>query len=395
MKIKLSLFLLFGISVLILSTQGIMMFNVFKWMGNWQLKTFVQPLGFALIFFYFIFLRKNRKTKITTTDILLFGYFALTLVMLVYNASGIKPVYIAIREVYLLYLAIFVFKQMKLPDKYYDIALKLIYYLTLLNIVFALLVYVVGVERYMKILIGEFFWGTHDEYKFKISNFVGSKLYRVPALLGESVAVGHFGALSFFLLKNHPQYRRKAYWGLVLVAFCFTRSVYLIVALYFVFLAISSSKKIQRYLLYALPVVPVVVGLMIWKNLFDIKSFIMRLQFWQEKMTIDSNGLFGGNIGKIGGALIAKNKGFLSVIDNYWIFIYYSIGWIGIVLILLYFYEQTSGKKDLKMIVGAILISGMFITLTQSMVILVLMPLLFIQNNVNLMKYETGNKGNQ
>lgn len=394
MKIRISLFLLFSISVLIISTQGVLTFNIFKPLGVWQLKTFLQPLALFQVFFYFLFLRKDRKVRINATDILLFGYFLLTVPFLFYNVSGGKSAYIAIREVYLLYIAIFVFKQLRLPPNYYDKILKLIYYLVLLNIFFAVLVYFIGIERYMVLLTGDFFWGTHDEYKFKISNFMGTKLYRVPALLGESASVGFFGVISFFLLKNHPKYRYKAYYALLLMALSFTRSVYLIAILYFVSLGISSNEKIRKFLVYALFTVPIIIGLMIWKNLFDVQSLIIRLQLWQEKVAIESNWLFGGNIGKLGGALVQQNAGFLSVVDNYWIFTYFSIGWVGIILILLFFYEQTFGKRELKIIIMSILIAGLVVTLTQSMVILVFIPLLFMQNNLDLMKDGTTNKRN-
>lgn len=379
MKINLSIILFWGVILLILSTQGILMFNVFNLVGMWQLKSAVQPLGVLLIFLYFIFSRGRGYMKLSQIDVLLLLYFGFSCIFLFQNAEGFESIYIAIREVFLLFILVILFNQMSLSQKQWDWIFLLVFILVLANIVFTFLIYVIGLERYMILLTGEFFWGNHPEYKFKISNFVGTKLYRVPALVGEAAALGHFGVFSFFLLKNHKKYKYLAYLSLIPVAFCFIRSVYVVLILYYFFLGFSTSKKFARLVLYSLPFVPVGLFVMVKNNLLDFKSFLMRLDFWSELSSIDYNFIFGGAIGAVGKA--STTGGFEDTIDNYWLFLLFSIGIVGILMVITFFYEKVKSKKEMAFIILAVGISGMFVTLTQSLVVLCFIPLLFMNYN--------------
>ncbi len=381
--VSLSFVLFLGIILQILSTQGVFMFNFFKLFGNWELKMLVQPISFLILIFYFIFLRPTRMVKIQVSDILLFGYFTLTLIPLLINFESIKSTYIAFREVYLVYILIFLYNQLGLPKRYYSYVMNLIFLFVILNIYFTFLIYQIGWSDYTKLLVGEPFWSNHKIYNFKISNFMGTGIYRVPALVGEAAALGHFGFFSFLLLKNTKRYRYLSYLSLILVAACFVRSVYLITALYFLFTGISTSKKFQRFLLYSIPFIPVLLYFLIKGGLLSTKSLWMRLAFWDSKLDINYNFLWGGAIGKVGGALDSSEFVFSSVLDNYWLLMLYSIGIIGIILIIYFLFEKTNNNKELRIVMLSVLISGMFITLTQSMVILGLFPLLFLSNNKN------------
>ncbi len=379
MKINLSILLFWGVVLLILSTQGILMFNVFKLVGMWELKSAVQPLGVLLIFFYFFLSKSNGILKLTQVDFILLGYFAFSCIFLFVNAESFNSIYIALREVFLLYILIILFNQMSLSEKQWDWILLLVFVLVLANIFFTFLIYIIGLERYMILLTGEFFWGNHPEYKFKISNYLGSKLFRVPGLVGEAAALGHFGVFSFFLLKSHKKYRYLAYLSLIPVAFCFIRSGYVVLVIYYFLFGISTNKRFAKFVLYSLPFIPVLLFVMVRYGLLDLKSLMMRLDFWQSRISVDFNFLYGGAIGKVGGA--ATTGGFEDTIDNYWLFLLFSLGITGIILVLVFFYEKLKRKRELIFIVVATGISGLFVTLTQSLVILCFIPLLFMNYN--------------
>lgn len=379
MKINLSIFLFWGVLLLVMSTQGVLLFNIFKPLGAWELKSAVQPMGILLIFGYFIASRMHNPIKITEVDIMLFSYFGIMGILLLVQAAGAESVYLGFREVFLIFILIFLFNQFSLSEKQWKWILFIVFALTIANLIFSFLIYMIGLERYMIMLTGEFFWGNHPEYKFKISNFVGAKLYRVPALVGEAATLGHFGAFSFFLLKDRKGYKKLAYLGLVLVAFSFIRSVYVLVLIYFFLLGVSTSKRMVRFVLYSLPVVPVLLFFLMKYNLLDLQSMMMRLSFWQTKISVNYNYLFGGAIGEVGKATITG--GFEDTIDNYWLFLLFSTGFIGIFLALTFLYEKSRYKRDLLFIVIATCVSGFFVTLTQSMAILVMLPLLFMNYN--------------
>lgn len=379
MRINLSILLFWGVVLLILSTQGILMFNVFKLVGMWELKSAVQPLAVFLIFLYFFLSKAHGYMKLTQVDFVLLVYFAFSCIFLFVNADGFSSIYIAIREVFLLYILIILFNQMSLSEKQWDWVLLLVFILVLANIVFTFLIYIIGVERYMTLLTGEFFWGNHPEYKFKISNFLRSKLYRVPGLVGEAAALGHFGVFSFFLLKSHKKYKYLAYLSLIPVAFCFIRSVYVVLILYYLLFGISTNKRFARFTLYSLPFLPILLLVMVRYRLLDLESLMMRFDFWQSKISVDYNFWYGGAIGEVGGA--ATTGGFEDTIDNYWLFLLFSLGVFGIILVLTFFYEKLKQKRELIFIMVAVGISGLFVTLTQSLVILCFVPLLFMNYN--------------
>ena len=374
-----------GIILLVISTQGILTFNFFKLFGGeiWQLKTFVQPFAvFFILLYFFIAKVGTGRLKLTQLDFLLFLYFFFCSIFLVINYTSPESSYIAIREVFLLFILIYILNQVNITEKQWSVILKIIFFLVILNIFFTILVFFTGWSNYTKLLVGESFWGIHKEYKFKFSDFVGVsfiKLYRVPALIGESAALGHFGLISFFLLKDHKKYKFLSFFSLIIVALCFTRSVYVVLIVYYLLLGISSSKKFQKFVLYGFFLIPIIIFAMIKYGLFDIKSLLMRFDYWNDLMVIDFNFIYGGAIGSVG--LASAMDGFINVIDNYFLFLIFSIGVIGVILILAFLYEKTRFKKDLAFITIAFMVSGLFITLTQSLVFLSLYPLLFMNYN--------------
>lgn len=159
-KFSINRILFWGIFLLVISTQGILTFNIFKLLGGdlWTLKSFVQPFAVSIILFYFLLkLIGSKKIKLTQIDILLFAYFGFSVVFLIQNFSGFESVYIAFREVYLLFILIFIFNQVQVTYKQWNVILNLIFILVLLNIVFTILIFFMDWSQYTKLLVGESF----------------------------------------------------------------------------------------------------------------------------------------------------------------------------------------------------------------------------------------------
>ena len=89
------------------------------------------------------------------------------------------------------------------------------------------------------------------------------------------------------------------------------------------------------------------------------------------------NILFGGAIGNVGGGV--RGGGFIETLDSYWLFMFLSSGLVGIITVILFIYEKRKKQNKFLFILISFLLSGLFINLTQSIVFLVLFPLLFIK----------------
>lgn len=377
-NVPLSSIVLIGIIVQIFSTQGILMYNLFEFLGNWELKKYLHPIGVIIVLIpsVYSFLLKKRIVFSVET-ILLFAYLAVHYIILIFfkNISADSFLY-SVREVVLIFALIASYRLFYFPLKYLNIISKTLIILSGLNIVFVLLTMYIGPEAYMQLLTDRYFWPTDPVLKFKISTFVGG-FYRSPGLIGESASVGFFGVFSFFLIL-HSQYKRYFWVPLILVLLSFTRSAYLVLIVYGLLLILKKKK----YLKIALKISPLIIGALIYAvyiDLFDVRSLWIRFDNWINRINLNSNILFGGNLDRIG-ATAPEGSGFTSVFDNYWLFLYHGIGLIGIFLILIFLAKKKFFTKSTFYITVSILISGLFITYTQSIPFLVFFPLLTISN---------------
>ena len=151
MKVKLNKLFFWSLVLQIIATQGVLTFLIFKYLGNWEFKKFIHPLSFLIIVSFFV-IKAAKKLTITTLDILFFCYFFILFVALLFNAGSAESLYLVFREVYFLFILIFICSQIELNLKEWHKILNLILVLLVLNSVFIILTYIIGPEAYMKMI---------------------------------------------------------------------------------------------------------------------------------------------------------------------------------------------------------------------------------------------------
>ncbi|TXD54234.1 MULTISPECIES: hypothetical protein [unclassified Polaribacter] len=387
MKLKLEKILYASILFQIIATQGILVFLMFNFLGNWELKKLVHPVSFFLILLFFVF-KAKKGFLITQVDIIFFGYFSLLFILLLYNASSLQSVYFAFRELFWLFILVFIFAQTELNQKQYNKVLNLIFYLVIINIVFIGLTYVLGSEKYMKLLTGRYQWGIDDDYKFKITTFY--KFWRSPALIGNAASVGYFGLFAYFLMDTQVKFKYKKYFAIVLIICSFVRSVYLAIFIYEFLKFITKKKYLKIIVLVFKILIPVLILVSFFLskyNIFSISSLSERIKLWTNNINVEYNLIFGGAIGKVGGAV--RDAGFVSVLDSYWLLILLSSGFLGIIISSLFIFEKSKKTNKFLFILLGLSFAGFFVSLTQSIVFLVLFPMLFITIKENSSELDT------
>lgn len=377
MKVKLNKFFYWSILFQVLATQGVLSFIIFKFLGNWEIKKLLHPISFFLVVMVFI-VQSSKKIKITILDILFFGYFLILLVVMFININNLESAYIVFREVYFVFILIFIFSQVEIRQEQWDKVLNLIFYFLILNSVFILLTNYLGPEKYMRMITGRYQWGIDPEFKFKISNFY--KFWRSPALIGDAASVGYFSVIGYLLMDQNKKFKNKKYIALFPLIFSFVRSAYLVFFIY-EFLKFFTKKKNLKILVLIFKIgVPLllILGFVLSKyDILSLESLQHRFYLWENNTEIDYNSFFGGAIGNVGGG--ARGQGFISTIDSYWLFMLFSSGIIGISLTILFIYEKSIKTNKFLFILLSFLFAGFFVSLTQSLVFLALFPLLFIR----------------
>lgn len=381
MKIKLNNILFYGIIIQIIATQGIVTFNFFKMFGHWELKTILHPLSFFLILGIFT-IKAIKKLTVTPLDLLFFLYLGATSIFLFFNVDSLKEVYLAFRDVYMLFVLIFIYNQIYLTRKQWDFILKFLYYLIIANLGFVALTYILGPERYMEVMTGRFIWDMDPDYKFKITNFVGTKLWRTPGLVGEAGSLAYFSLLAYILMDRDERYKKKKILALVLTFLCFTRNAYMVVTIYIIIkFAFQKKNFVKLYLIlkYSLPFI--ILGLIYVSQLklFSIKSVYIRIHHWVNDIEVPFNIFYGGAAGMSGAAV--RGKGFAAVLDNYYLLMLFSIGIIGIFFMFVYVYEKARWNRNLSIFCISLSFTAIFIVLTHGIPFLVLFPLLFIKKD--------------
>lgn len=379
MKVNISNFFYASLILQVLSTQGILLFVLFDLIDFWELKSVIHPLSFTLIVGVFC-LKNVKKIKFKIIDVLFFGYLFITFLILIYNVFNFNKIFLAFREVFLVFILIFIFSQVSFSIKQWNNILKLLFILTFLNFIFIGLTYYLGSEDYMKLLTGRFVWGNDPEYRFKISNFF--KFWRSPALIGDAASVGYFGLISYLLMDRSEKYKGKKWLSLMLMIFSFVRSAYLVYVIYECLKFFSKRKNLERLVIilkFSLPLT-LIVGFFLSKhNFLSVYSVFARINHWINDIDVKFNLLFGFGIGKVGSSV--RGSGFSATLDNYWLLLIISIGLIGVIFAILFVLSKS--KKDNKFIfmLFSFMIGGIFITYTQGIVFLSLFPLFFLRIN--------------
>ena len=154
------------------------------------------------------------------------------------------------------------------------------------------------------------------------------------------------------------------------------------------FLKFFTKKKNLKILILILKIgVPALVILFILFSRYDIfstASLYDRLYLWGNNIDVDYNALFGGQIGNVGGG--ARGEGFIETIDSYWLFLLFSSGLVGIILFIFFIYEKSKKTNKFMFILISFFLAGFLVSLTQSIVFLVLFPMLFIRIKENTLE---------
>lgn len=381
MKLSITKILYFLLIVQIISTQGIITFNIFKFFGNWELKSIVHPISVLLLFIIVAIYRfKKRTIKLQPIDLFLFLYFSICFIVLIYNSNSLLSTYIAFREVFLISVLIFIYQQFAIDHYYWLKILKFLYILVVINLVFILLTHVLGPEEYMKFLTGRYVWPADPEYKFKISSFL--YFWRSPGVIGSPGNVGYFGLVAYLLFDQEETYKKKSFFAILLAIVGFVRSVYVVLIVYWLLKFLLTKKNLRIIKLglpYILSVAVILCYFLYVKGALDLTSLFIRMDHWINDITVDYNMFFGGGIGEAGGAV--RGEGFIATLDNYWLLMIISVGLIGIVLQSFFMYKKVlNNRKTVYALIG-FFFAGVFITLTQGISFLVLFPMLFIKKN--------------
>ncbi len=374
-QIKLLSVAFFGIIVQTIATQGILTYNIFNFLGVWEIKKYLYPIGLLIVLFAFFFKTVSR-IKLSIITIILFLYFLIQYLYTIFNHIPIVSLLYSIREVVILFLMVVIYSNLDFPKSYLDKLSKLLLILTILNIAFIGLTFFLGAEAYMKLMTGRYFWPKDPLLKFKISTFM-NLTWRSPGLIGESAAVGLFGLFSFFFIL-HSKYKKYYWLPIILIFLSFTRSVYVVIVVYY-FFKIISIKKYFKYAMFSFPIIIMAIIFLFRLGLLSLTSLQMRINNWVNKVNLDSHILFGGNLVNIGTAA-PEDSGFANTMDSYWLFLYHGLGIFGIILIILFLLKKIALTKDNLFFLIGVFVAGLFITFTQSIPFLVFFPLLSISN---------------
>ena len=379
MKIKLNKFFFWSIVLQIIATQGILTFIIFKFFGNWEIKKLIHPLSFFIVCTLFV-IKAIKKITITIVDVFFVLYFFILFIILLFNVGSFQSLYIAFREVYLLFVLIFIFEKLEFYKNEWSKILNFLFFLLLLNTIFIVLTYVLGPIDYMKLMTGRFLWGVDPEYGFKISNF--SMFWRTPALIGNPASLGFFSVLTYLLMDQDENFKKRKYFSLIPLIFSFVRSVYLILIVY-EFLKFFTKKKNLKKLIFifkvGIPIVILVIILLAKKSIFSTASLYARFHLWSTELVLDYNVFYGGAIGQIGGAARTVQDSFIQTVDSYWFYLLLSTGVIGIFMVIIFILDKSKKNNKFLFILIAIFLSGLFVNLTQSIVFLAIFPLLFVK----------------
>lgn len=376
-KLDLSIIAFIGLIIQIFSTQGILTYNFFKLLGLWQLKMFLHPIGVMLVLGSFLIkVIKNEQKSVKTETFLLFYYLFFQYIFIItLGKFSLSSFYYSFREVVLILLLIAIYPFFNFNLKQFELITKILFCLVVLNILFIFLNFYLGVEKYMLLMTGRFYWTTDPLLNFKISTFLGI-LPRSPGLIGESAAVGFFGVFSFFFIRN-SKLKKYIWLPLLLVFLSLTRSAYLVIFLFFIFKIFSKRKNFKKFIYFS-PTILVFFFFLEKLNLLSAKSLWMRVDNWLNKVKLESNLFLGGNLNNIGTAA-PIGSGFAATMDSYWLLVFHGIGILGICLVIYFLVKKVGYKKNKLFFLIAISTAGIFVTLTQSIPFLVFFPLLSIK----------------
>lgn len=375
MKIKIDRIIFISLVFHILSTQGVLTYLFFKYFGVWEFKSALHPVSFLILICSLLL--KINTLKVKYEDLLLGFYAFFLLVVLLINVDSFFSFYISIREVFFIFILTFFISQFHFNNKNYKFLSNFLNVLIIINLLMVALTYYMGPEAFMKMLTGRYQWGVDEVTNFQISNYL-SMFWRTPAAVGSSGALAYFALFSylFFDIKGSQNFKKLL--AFILLFSTFTRSALLCLIVYEGLKYFRLKKNIHNLIKYGKILIPLFIAFVLvayYLKVFSITSLLMRFDIWANNINVDYNWLFGGSIGEVGGAI--RGEGEEAILDNYWLFMLYSTGLLGILIWLIFFFEKAKvSKKKFYFTIG-IICSGGFVMLTQAIPFLVMFPLLF------------------
>ena len=186
--------------------------------------------------------------------------------------------------------------------------------------------------------------------------------------------------LSYLLMDQYSKFKKKKYIALFPLIFSFVRSAYLILIVYEFFKFFTKKKNLRKLILILKVAVPIVIFMTVYLANYDVfstASLFERLYLWKNQISVNYNIFYGGEMGNVGGG--ARGSGFVETLDSYWLLMIISSGLIGVIISILYIYEKSKKNNRFLFILTAFFLSGFLVNLTQSIVFLVLFPMLFIK----------------
>ncbi len=378
MNISMQKVVILSLMLCILSTQGMLNFYVFNWLGDGGLKSAVPPFSIFMLF-TFVLLYKNKNFILKGFDVLLIAYLLALLVMAAIAGIEASSIFYAFRELALLFVLILLAENTHISKSEINAINRVLFVLVMLNLAAVFYTYMVGPEVYMKTLTGRYFWPKDPKYFFTISTFYD--FWRSPGLVGQFADLGLFAVLTFFIFIRHQASKLFIGAAFLLTLAALSRTAYVPLVIYGLYYILTGQKVlkflIKYYYVLFLLLIPA-VWILFQKKVFSPESLLMRFEFWYDIIhQSDFSWLFGGRIGTIGQA--SELGWFSQVLDSYWIYVFLSSGLIGVILTFNFFFERVMAYRLLSVVAVGFFISGLFTTLTQSYSFLLLFPFLFLK----------------
>lgn len=382
---------LIGVFTCILSTQGILMNFIFAKMGVGFIKSFLFEIGVLILVISIIYknIIERKCTKLAISDLFIITYVILEVMVLLIKGIGFSGIIYTIKETWLAIILIIIYKQFsETLIRNSRLIIKILLVLNILNLVATVISLIIGPEKYMTALTGRYIYPVDKELKFKVSHISG--ILRSPALIGESASFSYFAAISFVIFDLYKCKKGKIV-SLVNVFFAFTRSGYLFISMYIIvtFIRRFNIKKQKSINSITFSIIFIILCALIGGGIIsESKEFTTiissssstneRLQVWESirEQNINENimeSLIGGGLGEIGNAY--NGYGALKVFDNTWIYLYYSIGFIGLGLLVIFLLRETHNNYNKLAIILGLFLSMVFINIFQSECIIALLPI--------------------
>lgn len=364
-----------------------------------ELKTILpEVLLAAIVIIAGIVVIGNKKANIKGNNLFIFiVYILFVFVMNIFTNPSIDEISLVIRDLILPLLSFLAIYNLGLDNDDIDIIissiLKIFIVFTIFGFILALAQQLLGWEWSSKFYTGYSFYGQDPISKVVIRS--GHGFLRVPSLTGQSVSFGFYNLVAFIFIMNIL--KKSWYKGVLLIMsigsiLLSTSKTAIIALLVVIFIQIINKfdKKTKSAIVSISPIFIVVllfIGLKIDKNiLFSIKD---RFNLWTENLVLFNPIEFIIPL-NLFNTTSASSTGFLSILDNTYLYFIISLGICGFILFMINIYNLSKLKnldinnKILKYVILVFIISSFLINLTQGRayfnVFCIIAPVLYLRS---------------